>query len=331
MTTRGLSAEGGAPPFEWRGLYTSAQKFAQACVDNYSVRDAPFFFLHAGASVELAVKAALCKASPVLLLEGGSRFRDASLLRLAGLQPATTRDEKLFTVGFEHAVRRLQLLYGDDVLGVGPDGFATLKAARDVTAHGGEVSESTGDALFRVLVTLGTIQNALTPRLDSTPDDFWGTAWPTVEKALRRRQDDIKQQLAVAYAAARKRFAERTRDLDDEAIDRLLEQAGDRVNPSKNVMPRQCPVCSGKGLSVERPEQRVAHRSSRKVILHGWMATNFTCPVCQLTLESEALVKAAPDFEAWESADEHDLLGVWQDDMASFDMEDGPESIPGQE
>ncbi|MBB3045571.1 hypothetical protein [Nocardioides soli] len=322
MRTEEPSTDADAAPFEWRGLFVSAQRFAQACVDNYSVRDAPFFFLHAGASVELAVKAALCKASPVLLLEGGNRFKDVSLLRLAGLRPTRQRDEQVFTVGFESAIRRLQLLYGDGVLGVGPDGLAALKAARDVTAHGGQVSESTGDALFRVLVTLGTIQNALAQRLDSTPEEFWGAAWPTVEKALRQRQDDIKQQLAVSYAAARKRFAERTRDLDEEAIDRLLEQAGDRVNPSKNVMPRQCPVCSGKGLSVERPEQRVANRRSGTTVIHGWMATNFTCPVCHLTLESEALVNAAPDFEAWESADEHDLLEIWQEDMAALDSHD---------
>lgn len=308
-------------PFEWQGLYASAQRFAQACIDNYSVRDSAFFFLHAGASVELAVKAALCKASPVLLLEGGNRFKDASLLRLAGLRPAAERDDQVFTVGFEQAVRRLQLLYGDDVLGVGSDGLGTLKAARDVTAHGGRVSESTGDALFRVVVTLSTIQNALAPLLDATPEQFWGEAWSTVEKALRRREDDIKQQLAVAYAAARKRFAERTRDLDEEAIDRLLEQAGDRVNASKNLMPRQCPVCSGKGLSAERPEQRTIRRRNRKEVSHGWTATNFTCTVCHLTLESEALVKAAPDFEPWESADEYDLLDVWEEDMAAIDSQ----------
>jgi hypothetical protein len=44
-------------------------------------------------------------------------------------------------------------------------------------------------------------------------------------------------------------------------------------------------------------------------------------------LESEALVNAAPDFEAWESADEHDLFDIWQEDMASLDSHDEAEDI----
>jgi hypothetical protein len=48
------------------------------------------------------------------------------------------------------------------------------------------VSESTGDALFRVLVTLGTIHDTLASRLDSVPEEFWGAAGSTAEKALRQ-------------------------------------------------------------------------------------------------------------------------------------------------
>lgn len=65
----------GSELFRWEALYESAQRFARACVDNHSVRDAAFFSLNAGASVKLAVKAVPCKASPVLLLEGGSQFK----------------------------------------------------------------------------------------------------------------------------------------------------------------------------------------------------------------------------------------------------------------
>lgn len=308
--------------FNWEALYESAQRFARACVDNYSVRDAAFFFLHAGASVELAVKAVLCKASPVLLLEGGSRFKDSSLIRLAGLAPAvlpaagTVAGEQVFTVGFEPAVRRLKLLYGEPVLGVDTAGFAALKAARDVTAHGGQVTASTGESLFRVLLTLATIHNELAPRLGTVPAEFWGPAWPTVENALRERHDEVGRQIAVAYAAARKRFNERIADMDEDSVVRILDQAADRVSPSKSSMPRKCPVCSGKGLSLERPMQRRVHVDGQApAITHGWLAMNFSCPVCQLTLESEAMVATAPDFDALESADDG-LTEAWERDMA---------------
>lgn len=264
------------------------------------------------------MKAALCHASPVLLLEGGGRFKDRALLRLAGYEPASVTDEQLFTVGFSQAIHRLQLLHGDDVLGVGRDDLNALKSARDVTAHGGQVADATGDSLFRVFVTLATTQNKLAALLESTPETFWGPAWSTVEKALRDHKDALKQQLVVAYATAQKRFAERTRDLDDDAISGLLEQAGERVQATNTAMPRKCPVCGGKGLSTERPEQRPRSGRGRKVE-RGWMAVNFSCPICHLTLESEALVKAAPGFDPWESADEFDLMDYWERDMAELD------------
>jgi hypothetical protein len=71
------------PPFKWEALYASSQKFARACVENHNLQDSALFFLHAGASVELAIKAALCR----VFVEGGTRFKDRSLLRLMGYRP----------------------------------------------------------------------------------------------------------------------------------------------------------------------------------------------------------------------------------------------------
>lgn len=33
-------------------------------------------------------------------------------------------------------------------------------------------------------------------------------------------------------------------------------------------------------------------------------------------------MKAAPDFEPWESAYEYDLLDIWEEDMAAIDGRD---------
>jgi hypothetical protein len=59
------------PPYTPSGFIEASRRFARAAAEGYSPGDAPFFFLHAGAAVELLLKAALCAASPALLIDGG--------------------------------------------------------------------------------------------------------------------------------------------------------------------------------------------------------------------------------------------------------------------
>lgn len=299
----------------------SAQQFAQAAVENYSVQDAAFFYLHAGASVELSVKAALCRISPVLLIEGGQRFSDHALLRLSGIKPAAGtasagRSRQVFSVGFEAAVKRLQMLHGPDVLASDQAALETLKAARDVTAHGGAVGEAGSETLLRVLDVLRKVHTALAPLLDMTPEQFWGDSFKLVQEASRRRKTDLSRQIDALFMAAKYRFEQRCAGLDEETVQLMVDQAGQRVEPAdKDEYYRTCPVCGATGLSHERASKRIVFRGEKRRVERGWTATDFRCSICKLYLDTEELIEAAHDFERWNPAGDDDLLHFWAEDM----------------
>lgn len=206
------NGRGGEPPFKWNDFWDTARRFAHAAAENYSPGDAPFFFLHAGASVELGVKSVLCFTSPVLLIEGGGRFKDTSLVRLLGFDLAGggARMEKtqpesapvLFTVGFEQALSRFALLHGDGALGVSKTQLDEVKAARDVTAHGSMGSGPVSDSMDRILVALGTVHSVLAPMLGSTAEDFWAEHYRLVNQVITRKRHG-QRELLVLYTRRR--------------------------------------------------------------------------------------------------------------------------------
>lgn len=318
------------PPFRWGALLASAQQFAHACLENYSVQDAAFFYLHAGASVELAVKAALCRASPVLLVEGGARFKDQSLIRLVGYQPAVETQatkrgvdsRQIFTVGFDAAIKRYQLLYGIESLGVTQAALDELKAARDVTAHGGVVSEVTGETLLRVLVTLCKVHEALAPRLDLTPQQFWGDLYTLVQRSMRKDEDAQRQQIDALVGAAQRRFQLDYGDVDDETVSSVIMQASERIQWIHGHDLRTCPVCGAQGLSKVRAIKRTVIQRGRPVVQRGWLAVDFRCSVCKLWLPTEELVKLTDGLEAWEAATDDWALGFWLEDVDEPDEDD---------
>lgn len=312
------------PPFEWEALLASARQFAHACVENYSVQQAAFFYLHAGASVELGIKAALCRISPVLLVEGGQRFKDQALIRLVGFQPihaarpgASTSDARPFTVGFEQAIKRFQLLYGTDSLGVGQSALDELKAARDVTAHGGAVSEVTGETLLHVLVTLCKVYDALTPCFDLAPEEFWGELYSLVERSMREEEDAHRQQVDALVGAAQRRFQNEYGELDEDTVSAVIEQASERVQWKHGHDRRTCPVCGAQGLSRVRALKRTVIERGRPHVQRGWTAMDFRCPVCKLWLPTEDLVQLTDGLEPWDAAVDEWQLDFWGEDMGS--------------
>jgi len=298
----------------------SAQQFARAAVENYSVQDAAFVYLHAGASVELAIKAALCRISPVLLLEG-QRFSDHALIRLSGYNPASdgtpgSRIRPVFSVGFDGAIKRLQLLYGADVLSTDQPSLEILKAARDVTAHGGAVGEAGNETLLiKGTDVLRKVHAALSPLLDMTPEAFWGDSYSVIQEASELRKGSLSRLADAIVKSAKYRFNQRCIGLDEETIQSMIDQAGQRVEPTGNdEWYRICPVCGSTGLSHQRPAKRTVLRSRKQHVERGWMATDFRCVVCKLYLESEELVEAVRDFDSWYVASD-DFLEFWIDDM----------------
>jgi len=55
---------------------------------------------------------------------------------------------------------------------------------------------------------------------------------------------------------------------------------------------------------------RQVSRPYRRAVA-GFKAIDFRCPICNLVFESEELVDAADDFEAWEEAYEDGEVDLW--------------------
>lgn len=321
-------AANGDPIFRWESLWQSAQAFARACADNYSVQDAAFFYLHAGASVELGIKAALCKASPVLLIEGGNRFSDHALISLVDnrrrppIPGKKTRGP--FTVGFDAAVKRFTLLHGEDSLGVKQSEIDNLKDARDVTAHGGNVAEAEAESLLRILVTMARVFEQLAPLIGTTSEDFWGSSHGLVVQASEDHDNQTQHQVATLLRAANRRFQEQYGDLDPDALGMIKTHAADRLQLTATTGYRRCPVCGSAGVSQERPAKRTTVRGGRARTERGWTAVDFRCHVCKLYLPNEELISVATDFDPWESYSSDDFsLQFWIEDMeGGLDEED---------
>lgn len=329
MTDAAVDAEAlrAEPPYSWQGFADAAKNFARSAAANYTVEGAPFFYLHAGAAVELLLKAVLCRSSPVLLLEG-QKFSELSLLRLAGYQPVVASAKgpsqrrgaaRLpYTVGFTRAAERVGLLHGPNVLSVTSEQLDELKAARDLVAHGAGDTTAVSEQMHRVLVTFGTCAKALLPLIDVAQAEFWGESNSLIESALDSERDAIGARIQALYAAARARYETQFRGIEPTALQSVKEEAY-WAAWARGEGSRSCPVCDAKGLSKERPElRRHLSRSGRVVVEPGFAAIDFRCPVCKLVLETEQLVKAAPGFEGWQ--EEVDDVGFWVDEF-------GPENL----
>jgi hypothetical protein len=316
------------PPYTWEAFRSASQRFARSAAANYAPSEAPFFYLHSGAGLELAVKSVLCKLNPILLVES-QRVSDPALLRLVGIEPRQraaassgrrTRDSAFpYTVGFTKAKERLDLIYGRDVLGVGAD-FDELKAARDLTAHGGAIASDVSRTMHRVLVALARAIEQLLPLLDTTPEEFWGESSPMIARVLENQQDAVRAQIDTLYSAAQRRFDERYEGVPPEGLDELQHETYWRL-AERNEESRQCPVCGSRGMSHVRAELRQElDARGRPRLVPGFLAIDFRCPICNLILEDEQLVQTAKRFDAWEPEPEGLELDYW---LEAF----GPENL----
>lgn len=318
------------PPYAWEDFAEAGRRFAQSAAANFSSEDSPFFFLHAGAAVELLVKATLCRSSPVLLLEG-SRFSETTLIRFAGFQPAVVaagkgqpshrhkRSAMPHTVGFSKAIERLGLLYGTDLLGVTDDQVEQLKASRDLVAHASHGVDEVSETMHNVLLTLASVTRALLKTLELDPSDFWGDNLPLIDRALDTQRDAISSRIDTLYAAARARYERQFQGIDPAALQSLKEEAY-WAGWSRGEGSRDCPVCDAKGFSRERPKlRRHVTRRGRLLLEPGFEAIDFRCTVCKLTLESEQLVQAARNFDSWE--EEIDDIGYWIEQFGAENLD----------
>lgn len=334
----GLDGAPPQPPYTAQGFLTTAQMFARSAAEHYSPSDAPFFFLHAGAAVEHLIKAALCATSPALLLESRSG-NDYDLIRLLGYaaprvsgQGAAHRakDRAPYTVSLSKAIDRYLFLRGQGSLGASADQLAAVKAARDLTAHGGVGSRQSSEAMHEVLVAVAAVVEALTEALALNPTEFWGNHHGLVERVKDNRDDELATRARTLITAARNRFSKKYEGVDPAALESLRAESFWRSDPKNDEWSRPCPACNAQGTSRVKPELRRSISVDGKTRLSaGYRAVNFRCLVCSLQLDSEGLIAVVSDFEAWE--EEPDALDYWVDDYGSENLTEEEQRALGLE
>jgi hypothetical protein len=210
---------------------------------------------------------------------------------------------------------RFELLYGPDTLGAPRDDLDLLKAARDLAAHGEGSQEVTQD-MHRVLVTLATVVEVVLPRLDVSPVEFWGSYSSLIARAMEKQRDRIVDRVRTLISAARQRFDAKYDGIAPDGLEALMTESWWDQPFQNDEWARVCPACGAQGISRLRAEvrRRAVHPDLQKRTVPGYKAINFRCHVCKLALESEELVDAAEDFEAWEEVGD---LEFWAEDIDS--------------
>jgi hypothetical protein len=316
-----------SPPYTPGRFIKASRRFAHAAAEGYSPRDAPFFFLHAGAAVELLLKAALCAANPALLIDWRQGNNDDSLIRLVGYMPSRRQarhgDRPPYTIGLAKALDRYELLYGPDALGAPRHEFDLLKAARDLAAHGEGSREVTED-MHRVLVTLATVVEAVLPHIGVSPGNFWGDHADLIAHAMDTQKNKVLARARTLIFAATRRFEAKYDGVSKESLETLMKETVWQWNIRPDEWARVCPACGSEGISRVRAEIRPQE-------VTGLKAIDFRCPICNLVLESEELVDAVVDFEAWEEVE----FEAWDETMDYYpppwEEESGIENLTPQE
>jgi len=215
---------------------------------------------------------------------------------------------------------RFELLYGPDALGASRDELDLLKAARDLAAHGEDSREVTED-MHRVLVTLATVVEAVLPHVGVSPGDFWGDYAGVIAHAMEKQRDKVVALTRTLISAAKQRFESQYIGVPRESLETRMMETVWQLNTRPDEWPRGCPACGTQGISRLRPEiRRQASPYGPKRAVAGFKAIDFRCPICNLILESEELIDAVDDFEAWEEAYEDWVVDLWAEEFGTENL-----------
>jgi len=265
----------------------------------------------------------------------GQNVNHDALIRLIGYEPVKRRAMQRrpavggsnrhtvrppHTIGLADAMDRFELLYGPDALGASRDELDLLKAARDLAAHGEDSREVTED-MHRVLVTLATVVEAVLPRVGVSPGDFWCDYAGVIAHAMEKQRDKVVALTRTLISAAKQRFESQYIGVPRESLEARMMETVWQLNTRPDEWPRGCPACGSQGIPRLRPEiRRQASPYGPKRAVAGFKAIDFRCPICNLILESEELIDAVDDFEAWEEAYEDWVVDLWAEEFGTENL-----------
>jgi hypothetical protein len=291
-------------------LLRSSQAFARSGVRAYADEEWEVFHLHLATAIEQLVKSVLARANPLFIADARSGFD--TLLRLSGMaHRASTPASAVRTVTATEALERVRRLL-DPYQEPGAE-VRILLETRNAIVHGGASAQTTADVL------LGECARYIQFLLDhagTTSAAYWGDLEDLVQTHMDRRLTEIEGAYQRRLQAARGRFAELSRRLEDE-----IEGLRTAVQPSGpsadfSSFPATCPACDSVGTVYGSPspdwEADWDYGDGMAYVAGAYIDTitldgaAFDCRVCGLSLYGP-LLDSADIGTAFKHGDDFDL------------------------
>ncbi|MFQ6144980.1 hypothetical protein ACLMNJ_18170 [Streptomyces seoulensis] len=270
-----------------------AKKAAHRAMDEHGRSEYDTFALQGGVAIEKLAKAVLVSMNPVYLLEMRNGNPDM-LLYLGGHLELS--EDKVRTVGAKDAIKRLRTL---GVLPPDPQ-LDMLIELRNGTAH-----TSAGDRARALLPAFVENTWALLKKVDVDIGDFWERWSSAVIIAVDQQRSEIERDVEIRIRQAWHRLEDRFAGLPESTRERALAQTSSApyafdVTPFKAPMDSHyyilatvgCPACGGTAMLKVHPSRDI--KLGPQLLMDA-----LHCPLCSLSLESPAEVRAADVQNPW--------------------------------
>lgn len=294
-----------------------AKKAAHRAMDEHGRSEYDNFALQGGVAIEKLAKAVLVSMNPVYLLEMRNGNPDM-LLYLGG--HLELGEEKVRTVGAKDAIKRLRTL---GILPPDPQ-LDMLIELRNGTAH-----TSTGDRAKALLPALVESSWALLKKVGIDIGDFWERWSGAVIIAVDQQRSQVERDVEIRIRQAWHRFDDRFAGLPESARERALAEPSSAPYPfdiSPFRAPTEshyyilatvgCPCCSGTAMLKVLPSRDI--KLGPRLLMDA-----LHCPLCLLSLESPAEVRAAGVQDPWQSGNPPQTMAVSGFQVHSPDAESG--------
>jgi hypothetical protein len=308
---------GMADPFTPDAFYTSAQDFALRALDAHHTGDHRCVPLFAGTAIEHLAKACLARRSPALLVDlakGSSFDWLVALLRIEG---AGGRPVGIRTISLTEALNRMNRFITSKA---DQTDLQTLVAMRNGVIHAAEGTE----VEERILTAFVQQAEALLADFGRERGDFWKGQLSVVNALLTGATDKVRLRVEMKLAAAEANL-DRLYQAQGEAVLRALRTISKATSLEDDQTFRDCPVCGSGGIATGEYNIWGGGGGPGRAFVpvpdmtdEVWFdAQTFSCPVCNLRLDSVAEIDAAGLDTSWQ------VEGVnWGDRGSPFVDED---------
>lgn len=269
-------------------LLRSSRSFARSGARAYAEEDWDLFHLHLATAIEHLLKCVLAGASPLFIADHRGGFD--TLLHLAGMgQRASSPATAVRTISVGEALDRVRRLL-DPYQEPGRE-VRVLLDARNAIVHAGTTAQTDADVL---LGESARYIGSLLGQAGTTSADFWGDLEGLVQTHMERRLTEIEGAYQRRLQAARDRFAELERRMEDEieTVRAAVEPSG--ASAEFSSFPAECPACDSRGVVFGTPSPNweadwdvgdgMAYAAGAYVDSITLDGAVFDCRVCGLSL-----------------------------------------------